>query len=159
MSLLFFIWSMIICGQQHQFHIKNIWLYTEAQYNGNVPVNKGNRTATANASTKLKCFIIVEKGQPSPTWETAEFGNRKYTVSALVMAQDSVVVGLRKDTKEPVVIKTTADSQLIQLTLEPTGDVEPSEVLEFVLSGTFNHKRVQVALSNQPIELTPVFMP
>jgi len=152
-SFLLFCYSV-----QGEYHVQKIWLFTQTQYSGNVPVNRNGAHLRSNP-VLLICYLKISRKNKSPDWETAIIGGNKYMVASEQVNDDSVAVGTLKDTHLPVTIKACADSKLVRLTLTLPGKIEKSEAWQIQLKGTLNGKSVYIRSNEPTVELSPDLMP
>ena len=151
----------IFCGAG-QFKAEKVWLFSKKQYGGNTPIRKPGEQPKGPL-TMLLCFLEVKKGEPVPTWNTANLNGAKFNVTADEVTEttkrDSVVAGVLKDSQTAAVVKPHAGYWLISLSLVSDGADGKGNDEPFILTGKIGKKEV-ILKSNEPVvELTPVMMP
>lgn len=140
------------------YNVQKIWLFSQAQYGGNVPVDK-NGKQVQNYSLQLKCYIETGKNQQMANWQQAYLNGNKYKVTILPIDLDSVLVGIKINTRSPIFLKPNVHTKLVQLELTLVGRSGKSNKAKFELEGIINKKHVSF-YSNEPlIELSPLLMP
>jgi hypothetical protein len=144
-------------GVQQQYNIKRIYLFSKTQYSGNVHRNADGSTAKGYSKT-LMCFIEVDKDKSSPAWHTACFEGYKYTVNAVPLNQDSVLVGSKINTHNTIVIKPVVGGQLVQLELTTPEKLSHPETKGFLLEGSLNNEKVYYRTEEPVINLAPALM-
>jgi hypothetical protein len=140
------------------YHIKKVWLFSKTVYMGNVPRSPNGKPAV-DYTKKLLCFLEVSKGRQLPEWQTAYFNGNRYSVNAVQLNQDSVVVGAERSTKMPVIIKENSGCKLIQLFLTLKQADTSNKADGFVLDGMLNNNAAHYKSDSPVVELSPDLMP
>ncbi len=155
---LFMLLLLHTCSGQQDYPVKQIWLFSQKVFNGNVPKLPNGGTGKGY-SKKMFCYVEVFNDKPLPQLQTAIVYGRQYDVQIVPVNQDSVAAGVLKTTNSLVVIKAEAGYKLVQLVLTKPAELEKPEAWHIILSGTLNGQLVYYR-SNEPVaELADEMMP
>ena len=163
------IWAIVFainalpgCAQS-RYNIQNTYVYTKEVFPGNIPVGRNGKPLRRGIDT-VTIVYIETKAATMPAWNTAVKNGKNFSVSAIEVNEDSVIIGKEKSDSGLIIIKAKKGNRLWQLqfsekeTTTAAPGTKPNYQNQIFLYGIYEHKKISIPI-NKPVELLPELRP
>ncbi len=160
-AIIFAINALPGCAQS-MYNIQNTYVYTKQIFPGNIPVGHNGKPLRRGIDTVIIVYIETKAGV-IPVWNTTVINGKAFSVTAVEVNDNSIIIGKEKSDSGLVTIKAKRGNRLWQLQLNEQQAItaipkKPGNENQIVLFGIYNGKQISLPI-NKPVELLPELRP
>lgn len=150
--------SVKIILAQTKIGVEGSWFFTKQSFAGNIMVDENGKRLTK--SNWFQHFVYVETNTKNNIqWQHFKYKNKVYQVTASLIKDSAVLVGVNSNTHQPIIIKPKKTNQLWLLNINNFENEITKTCFSFILSVKVNNKKKHITLLKKPICLEPELHP